>query len=134
MDQHRTNRPAVVGGSSLLVMFAVLCLTVFVLLALSTVQAQQRLSLSCAKAVEDYYRADTQAEVILAQLRDGQLPREVTRQGECYCYTCPITQTQQLAVRVRPTVQGWQVLCWQVQSTAQWEEDTLKLWDGEMGF
>ena len=54
-----------VGGSSLLVIFAVLCLTVFALLTLSTVQANGRLSDRSAQAVLDYYQADTQAERIL---------------------------------------------------------------------
>ena len=52
MDKkHRFSFPAV-GGSSLLVIFAVLCLTVFALLGLSTVQAGQRLSNASAEAVE----------------------------------------------------------------------------------
>ena len=37
------------GGSSLLVIFAVLCLTVFALLSLSTVQAEKRLARSRPK-------------------------------------------------------------------------------------
>ena len=38
MDEHRFSPPAV-GGSSLLISFAVLCFTIFALLALETVQA-----------------------------------------------------------------------------------------------
>ena len=47
MTSRNTNRrftPPMVGGSSLLVIFAVLCLTIFTLLTLSTVQADTRLS------------------------------------------------------------------------------------------
>ena len=40
-----------VGGSSLLVIFAVLCLTVFALLGFSTVQADGRLADSTVQAV-----------------------------------------------------------------------------------
>ena len=76
--------PPVVGGSSLLVIFAVLCLTVFALLGLSTVQADQRLSDASAKAVSDYYGADTQAEQIFAQLRSGQVPQGVAVSGDTY--------------------------------------------------
>ena len=50
MDEKRFAAPAV-GGSSLLVIFAVLCLTVFALLGLSTVRADGRLSDASAKAV-----------------------------------------------------------------------------------
>ena len=41
--------PPPVGGASLLVVFAVLCLTVFALLSLSTVRANERLSEASAR-------------------------------------------------------------------------------------
>ena len=44
MKTHKKVAPPTVGGSSLLVIFAVLCLTTFTLLALSTAQANKRLS------------------------------------------------------------------------------------------
>ena len=44
MDERRDSFPPAVGGSSLLVIFAVLCLTVFALLTLSTAAADSRLS------------------------------------------------------------------------------------------
>ena len=51
MDNKRRFTIPIVGGSSLLVIFAVLCLTVFALLGLSTVQAGERLSQKAARAV-----------------------------------------------------------------------------------
>ncbi|MCI9606286.1 MAG: hypothetical protein HFF03_06390, partial [Oscillospiraceae bacterium] len=59
------------GGISLLTVFAVLALTVFALLSLSTVRADERLSLASAQAVRDYYAADNGAQEILARLRAG---------------------------------------------------------------
>ena len=64
--------PPALGGSSLLVAFAVLALTVFALLSLSTVQADVRLADASAQAVTDYYAADCQAQEILARLRNGE--------------------------------------------------------------
>ncbi|MBD5133272.1 MAG: hypothetical protein HDT38_02190 [Clostridiales bacterium] len=64
--------PPALGGSSLLVAFAVLALTVFALLSLSTVRADVRLADASAKAVEDYYAADVKAQEILARLRNGE--------------------------------------------------------------
>ena len=69
--------PPAVGGISLLVVFAVLCLTVFALLALTTVQADNRLADASAKAVTDYYAADCRAQEILARLRNGERPEGV---------------------------------------------------------
>ena len=66
MDERRDSFPPAVGGSSLLVIFAVLCLTVFALLGLATVQANSRLSDASAQTVSGYYAADCQAETILA--------------------------------------------------------------------
>lgn len=125
--------PPAVGGSSLLVIFAVLCLTVFALLGLSTVQADGRLSDASAGAVSAYYVADCQAETVLAQLRCGELPQGVTAAGDTYSYTCPISDTQTLAVEVRLTGETWTVLRWQAVSTADWQSDGgLDLWDGQL--
>ena len=51
---HSISTPTV-GGSSLLVIFAVLCLTVFALLSLSTVQAEKRMA--DASAADGFARA-----------------------------------------------------------------------------
>ena len=67
-------RPPVVGGSSLLVMFCVLCLTTFAVLSLSTVRAGDRLAEASMEAVQEYYEADQEAERMLAKLRSGEIP------------------------------------------------------------
>lgn len=132
MDKRRRFSPPVVGGSSLLVMFAVLCLTVFALLALSTVQADRRLSDASARSVEVYYEADCRAEEILARLRAGEIPAGVTETDGVYTYACAISDTQELRVSVREDGGDWTVLQWQAVSTADWQEDdSLDLWDGE---
>ena len=132
MNERQRFSPPAVGGSSLLVIFAVLCLTVFAMLALSTVQANGRLSDASAEAVTSYYAADAQAEAILAQLRAGQVPEDVTVTGETYTYTCPISDTQALEVEVRVNGTDYEVLRWQSVSTADWQADeSLHVWDGQ---
>lgn len=132
MDKRRRFTPPVVGGSSLLVMFAVLCLTVFALLSLSTVQADGRLSDASANAVEHYYEADCRAEEIFAKLRAGERPEEVTVTDSVYSYACAISDTQKLQVELEHRETGWVVLRWQAVSTTDWQEDnSLNLWDGE---
>ncbi|MBQ8390900.1 MAG: hypothetical protein IJX52_07990 [Oscillibacter sp.] len=124
--------PPVVGGSSLLVIFAVLCLTVFALLGLSTVQADRRLSDASAQAVRAYYEADVQAETILAQLREGRMPEGVAVNGEFYAYVCPISDTQELQVQLRRNGENWEILSWKAVSIAVWEtDDSLSVWDGD---
>lgn len=129
MSKHQEHQLPVIGGSSLLVIFAVLCLTVFALLGFSTVQADKRLADVSIQAVSDYYAADCAAEEILAKLRAGQLPEGVTLTGDVYAYSCPISPTQALQVEVRGG--DWEILRWQAVSTIQWQENTdMELWDG----
>lgn len=129
--------PAAVGGSSLLVIFAVLCLTVFALLTLSTAAADSRLSQDAADAVEAYYQADSQAEALWARLRAGERPEEVTETAEdagstLYEYTVPVSQGQELRVSLRLEDGIWTVVQWQAVSTADWQADEdLTVWDGE---
>ena len=132
MDNKRRFTIPIVGGSSLLVIFAVLCLTVFALLGLSTVQAGERLSQKTARAVTDYYQADCAAEELFARLRAGEVPAGVTQEDDTYSYTCPISDTQALDVEVLVEGTSYTVLRWQAVSTADWETDnTLELWDGD---
>jgi len=130
MDRKQPKGQApMVGGSSLLVIFAVLCLIVFALLGFSTVQADKRLEDISVEAVEKYYAADSQAERILAQLRNGQIPEGVTEQDGICGYTCPVSDTQALQVRVRAS--DWKVLSWKLVSTVDWKvEDSLSSWNG----
>ena len=127
MDHERTF-PAV-GGCSLLVIFAVLCLTVLALLGLATVQAEDRLSDASMEAVQAYYDADCRAEELLARLRAGETPAEVRLRGNTYYYECPISDTQTLEVEV--TAGTWTVLRWQAVSQGTWQaEENWDVWDG----
>ena len=129
----------ITGGSSLLVIFAILCFTVFTLLALRTAQADNRLSEASSKAVSDYYKADLEAENILAQLRQGIIPENVQVMDNVYSYSCPISDTQVLMVEVisetaetgsftsttGPTANTstWRILRWQAVSTVEYEDN-----------
>lgn len=131
MSKHEA--PPAVGGSSLLVIFAVLCLTIFALLGLSTVQADNRMAEASYGAVQGFYEADATAEIILAKLRQGILPDNVTKDGTIYSYTCPVSETQALEVDVDITEDTYRVLRWQLVSTIEWEEDdSLDLWNGSL--
>ena len=128
MTKRKIRLPAV-GASSLLVIFAVLCMTVFALLGLSTVQADKGLSDIRTAAVSNSFSADCQAEEILARLRTGETVPGVSFDGHIYTYTCPISDTQILQVEVQR--KDWKVLRWQAVSTAFWQaKDSVSVWDG----
>ena len=128
-QEHKMAVP-VIGASSLLVIFAVLCMTVFALLGLSTVRADQRLSDVRTEAVSAYYRADCLAEEILARLRNGEpYPEYVLTEDGIFRYACPISSSQELLVEVRG--HDWKVLRWQAVSTVHWKaDDSITVWDG----
>lgn len=138
-EKRESFSPPAVGGSSLLTVFAVLALTVFALLSLSTVRADVRLADSAARAVTDYYAADCRAQEILARLRNGEKPEDVelvtmlTESGGIdYYYTVPISDTQELQVEVLLDGAEWEVLRWQAASSVEWMgSDTFIVWDGE---
>lgn len=127
----KNSAPPAVGGSSLLVIFAVLCLTIFALLGLSTVQAEGRLCENSAEAIKAYYEADSEAEQMLAKLRQGDVPEGVKKEGNVYLYECEISDVQKLVVEIQVEQKEYKVLRWQMVSTTQWQEDDgLQLWDG----
>lgn len=126
-----TFSPPAVGGSSLLVIFGVLCLTVFSLLTLTTAQSSKRLSDSAAQAESAYYEADLQAELLFAQIRSGETLDQVRWEGDFCSYSVPISDHQTLQVQLERTGQGWRVLRWQACITSLPAADQpLSLWDG----
>lgn len=132
MKQTKITAVQGIGAASLLVIFAVLCLSVFALLTLATVQADERLGDYAEAAVLDYYRADCQAEEILAQLRCGNIPEVVAAKDGIYSFTCPISETQLLAVAVTVSEKNYEILRWQAVSTTDWKpEDALPVWTGK---
>ena len=56
------------GVSSMLMLFVILCLTVFGVLAYMTARADNRLTFRSAEAVKGYYAADAEAEEILSRV------------------------------------------------------------------
>ncbi len=123
--------PPTLGSISLLVVFAVLCLTVFALLSLTTVRANERMSNASAKTVSDYYAADCEAEKILAEIRNGNIPDGVTFDGYVYTYDCPISETQTLHSEVLYDGGNFTVLNRCAYASGSRDVDTnIHLWDG----
>ena len=117
------------GGSALMVILAVLCLTVFAILALGGALAGSRLEKASAASETAFYEADGKAEEILARLRNGEEPDGVTFEENGVCsYEVPMDATRTLFVKVRVTGSACEVLTWQVRYTGEWEiDDTLDL-------
>ncbi len=120
------------GTSSLLMIFTVLCLTIFALLSLNTAVAGARLSQRSAEAVISYYTAEKKAHEILTALRRGTVPEGVMVVGNLYHYTCSISDRTALAVTVRVEADGkYEILKWQSVASVPWIADThIEVWGG----
>ena len=57
------------GGASIIMVFAVLCLTVFAVLTLLTADSERKLSGEYKDSVDAYYRADAEAVAFVSELR-----------------------------------------------------------------
>lgn len=130
MKRQETFSPAAVGGSSLLVIFAVLCLTVFALLSISSVQAERRLADAATQAVVDYYEADLKAEEILARLRSGEKLEGLEENDGAYTFEVPISGRQTLAVTLAQQEDDWVILRWQAVTTEEALDESLNVWKG----
>ena len=130
MRKEQISAPAV-GGSSLLVIFAVLCLTVFALLSLSTVQAEKRMADAAAEAVADYYAADLKAQEVFARLRTGETVGGVLLDGNRYHYSCSISKHQMLEVTLEKVGNTWSICRWQVCAGPEEISETMPVWNGK---
>ena len=129
MKKERIAPPAV-GGASLLVIFAVLCMTVFTMLALSTAQADQKQADNAAQAVSNYYAAELEAQKIYARLQAGEEAEGVEVEGNVYRFGCPVSEHQTLEVVLEKEGDAWRICSWQVVAQGEPLSETLPVWDG----
>ena len=129
MKQRDTFSPPVIGGSSLLAIFAIVTLCVFTLLSLSTVLAEKRLSEAAADSVIRYYDAELKAEETLANLRAGEITPENNR------YTCafPVSDHRYLLAEFENRDGQWLLIHRQVIAEAPpINTEPLPVWDGNL--
>ena len=147
-----------VGGSSILVIFVLLCLTTFATLTMVSASADYRLTQRAVQASENYYAADNRAEEIFAQVGEvargsksvpapwdyindalGGIGQDITyatnsQNGGVVSYNVPIDDTQAIAVQliVEYSSGSCVVNQWKVVSTApliDFDEESFILLD-----
>ena len=131
-----------VGGSSLLMVFIIVCLTTFATLSLVSANADDKLSRKTAEAASAYYDADSRAVERLAAIdalvAGGQLA-EITGRGLAeestagYMFTEAINDRQTLNVTLVVENGQCTITSWQVTSGDQWSGDSqlLDIWVGQ---
>ena len=133
-----------VGTISLIMIFSVLCLTVFAMLTLSTSNAEKILADKTSSFVKGYYEADSQATKIKAQILeaypDGLLPSFAEGVDIAYeqgdggaavaSYSCVVNDVQNLLVELRLENDKAEVLKWKTGYADDWESnDDMTVWD-----
>lgn len=131
-----------VGSATLVMLFAVLCLTLFSVMALVTANQEWQLAKKSAQSVTDYYAADTLA----AQVYHALPPFSTTLDGTevagisisqesdgTLAYAVPVDDRQSLNVSLQWNEEEgrWNILSWVVVQTADWTADQhLDVWNG----
>ena len=133
-----------VGSSSIVLVFAVLCLTVFSLISLQVARNNKALTDAEAELVIGYYSADAKAERILAQISEsGGLIEEIIDgveiryswdadlETDIYSYQCPISDEKELYIKLGIDGESIRILAWRMRDTGDWEYDgSLSVWIG----
>lgn len=123
------------GVPSIIAILVILVLVVFSALALTTSNADLKLSEKTAVSVRDYYEADSSAEIMMATAvkavrtgKTGGLPAGMALkkvdEGAQVVYNVPIDEGRELSVELLITEDGKVTRkLWQVITTAEWNPD-----------
>ena len=139
-----------VGSASIVMIFSVLCLTVFSSLAFITASNEYKLAQKTMQVAEQYYVADgiceeryiqicsilqnvEQYDKMAQQLAAIDVQTERREKDWILSYTVPIDALQQMYVQL--CLREDRVLLieqWAVEASEPWEYDTaIKVWDGQ---
>ena len=133
-----------VGSASIVLVFAVLCLTVFSLITLVVASNDRALVEAEMNLVAGYYEADTLAELILADLlKADEIPGSLrgveilTRWDagldiETVYFYCYISDIKALYVHLAFIEDTYHILSWRMSSIDEWEYNPgLNVWVGD---
>ena len=123
------------GSASIVLIFAVLCLTIFSLISYIVTQNSKALIEAEANLVIGYYKADANAQLVLAELlesdsiptsvRGVEIDVEHNADSKLVSFSYPIynTYAKVLFVQVAIFQDSYNLLSWRMINTAQWEKD-----------
>ena len=135
-----------VGSASIVLVFAVLCLTVFSLITYVVAANDKALVDNEAQLVIGYFKADTMAESIVAQiLSSDNIPSEIDgieihsetdfyTNSEIITFSAPMSDTLAILVRLSLQDGSYNILSWRMYNSAEWQYDAgLNIWPGPPG-
>ena len=134
------------GSASIVLIFAVLCMTIFALISLKTALADKVLVDEQELLTVRYYDADMRAEYTLAGiLKEDELPREVSLidntdntqhpDAKVVSFVCDVSDAKELYVEAAIYENSYDILKWQMRDRSSWiADDTLPVWTGKESF
>jgi len=133
-----------VGSASIVLVFAVLCLTIFSLITFVVAGNDKALVDAKAEMVTGYYEADTLAELILTDiLSPGDTPDTIRgvpintrfdedQNSETTYFFCNISDSKALFVNIILHDDTFDILSWRMYDKDEWEiDDSINVWTGE---
>jgi len=135
-----------VGSASIVLVFAVLCLTVFSLITYVVAANDKALVDNEAQLVIGYFHADYMAESIVAEiLSSDSIPPEIQgveihseldfySNAKIITFSSPISDVLALFVRIALHDDSYEILSWRLYNSAEWQYDAgLNIWPGPPG-
>jgi len=135
-----------VGSASIVLVFAVLCLTVFSLITYVVAANDRTLVDNEAQLVIGFFQADALAESIVAEiLTSDTIPSEVQgvkiyseldfyTNAEIITFSSPISDVLAIFVRLALHGDSYEILSWRMYNSAEWQYDAgLNIWPGPPG-
>ena len=123
-----------IGSASIIMLFAVLCLTVLAALSLLSANSQWTITKRSADSVAEYYAADLKATEIFNRVKSGDTSEVSVDSfdGTTYVtYSVPVNDRQALDVSLTESGGIWKILVWSAVDAGDWiPDDSLNLWDG----
>jgi len=133
-----------VGSASIVLVFAVLCLSVFSLITLVVSGNSKALVDTEAQLVLGYYEADLLAEQVLAEILESYfIPDNILgvdidvvwdweADAEIVQYVCQLPGREKwLHVRLAIYMDSYEILSWRMWDTSEWEVDeSMNIWLG----
>ncbi|WP_294464361.1 hypothetical protein [uncultured Anaerofustis sp.] len=145
MKRNNSNEYGInIGSSTLIMIFALLCLVVFSLLAYKTALNEKNLALKISNETKAYYEADYKATKIKNKIENNitngksiasLVDYEKNRNGSNYIgYSVKIDENKKLFVELRRSGSNLKVVKWtEVNEASEDYNNKLDVWGGELG-
>ena len=145
MKRNNSNEYGInIESSTLIMIFALLCLVVFSLLAYKTALNEKNLALKISNETKAYYEADYKATKIKNKIENNitngksiasLVDYEKSRNGSNYIgYSVKIDENKKLSVELRRSGSNLKVVKWtEVNEASEDYNNKLDVWGGELG-